>query len=78
LHNYKAVRSATYGRPGAVYIDLAAEMVNATVESGSLWYEFQKPNRKLFKQNNLKHSFQIKVKLPSVKNHQDRLHLKTK
>jgi len=32
----KAVRYSTYGRPGAVYIDMAAEMVNGMVDSDSV------------------------------------------
>lgn len=32
----KAVRASTYGRPGSVYIDLAAEMVNGTVDSNQV------------------------------------------
>jgi hypothetical protein len=33
------VRNSLYGRPGSVYIDLSAEMVNGTVKTDSIGYK---------------------------------------
>lgn len=34
--SFKAFRASTYGRPGAVYVDLSAEMVNSLIDTSEI------------------------------------------